>query len=81
MIMIIIIIIIIIIITYPPIYIKLGSEVLHFVPFIIYELCDSRSNENYILLKGLKDILPVFLRFSSNVDIIPYKRPVSSNNH
>ena len=74
-------IIIIIIMTYPPIYIKHGTEVLHIMPFINYELRDSRSNESYILLKGLKDILPVFLRFSSNLDRIPYKSSVSSNNH
>jgi len=50
--------IIIIIITYPPIYIKHDTEVLHIMLFINYELSDSRSNECYILLKGLKDIFP-----------------------
>jgi len=71
----------IIIITYPPIYIKHGTEILHIVVFINHELRDRGSNDNYILLKGLKDILPVFLRFFSNLDRIPYKSSVSSNNH
>ena len=68
-------------ITYPPIYIKLGTELLRIMSFINYELRHSLSHESYILLKGLKDILPVFLRFASSLDRIPYKRSASSNNH
>jgi hypothetical protein len=66
---------------FQPSYIKLGTELLHIMPFINYELRDSRSNESYVLLKGMKDILSVFLRLSSNLDRIPYKKSVSSNNH